>query len=64
MLKFLLRPFCNHTYIQSVSCNSERVSNDNYVYSYEYYECKKCNHRFTFKILQSVDKDYYADNSK
>ena len=43
MLKFLLRPFCNHTYIQSVSCNSERVGDDNYVYSYEYYECKKCN---------------------
>ena len=64
MLKFLLRPFCNHTYIQSVSCKSERVGNHNYVYDYEHYKCEKCNHSFSFKILRSIERDYYLDNSK
>lgn len=37
-MKWIKRIFCRHTYLQSVSCNSERVGNDNYVYDYEHYE--------------------------
>ena len=58
-MRFIKRLFCRHTYVQSVSCNSERVGNHNYVYDYEYYECEKCNHEFKFKILRSIDKNFY-----
>lgn len=53
----LMRIFCNHIYLKSVSCNSERVGNHNYVYEYEYYECKK---RYTVKILDRIEKNFYA----
>ena len=53
--------FCNHIYLKSVSCKSERVGNHNYAYDYEYYKCEKCKHTYTIKELRQIDKNYYRE---
>ena len=61
-MNFIKRLFCNHRYIQSVSCESERVDNHNYVYDYEHYKCENCGYYITFKILDRIEKNYYLKN--
>ena len=63
-MNWIKRLLCNHRYIQSLSCKSERVGNHNYVYNYEYYKCEECGHHITFKILDSVEKNYYLRDSQ
>ena len=63
-MNWIKRLLCNHRYIQSLSCKSERVGNHNYVYNYELYKCEECGHRITFKILDRVEKNYYLRDSQ
>ncbi len=60
----LKKIFCNHVYLRSVSCHSERVGDHNYVYNYEHYECEKCKKRYIVKILSEIEKNYYTKFTK
>lgn len=56
---FNKRIFCNHSFIKSVSTESERKGINNYVYDCDYLECEKCGYNFTIKTLNRIEKGYY-----
>lgn len=58
---FIKRIFCNHSFIKSVSTESERKGVNNYVYDCDYLECEKCGYNFTIKMLNRVEKGYYGN---
>lgn len=57
---FIKSLFCHHEYhITYCHNSSERHGDDNHIYLYETFTCRKCEAKYTLKELEEVEENYY-----
>ncbi len=53
--------FCSHTFIKTVSIQSERKGDNNYIYDYEHFRCERCGYSYVTKMLNRIERGFYRN---